>query len=90
MKIALAQFLYESNTFNPHAADLDGFTRHGTWLTEPAAIRTWASHGRSQLQGSLDALAAAGGETVPVFVAMCGAPGGRLSAGCHEAVLARS
>jgi microcystin degradation protein MlrC len=84
VKAVLAQFLYESNTFNTRAAELENFTAQGIWLTDPAAIRRWASGNPSQLAGSLDALNASGAETHPVFVATCGTPGGRLSAACHQ------
>ena len=84
MKVALAQFIYESNTFNPQEADLDCFTAHGIWLTEPTAIRRWAQSGDSQLAGSVDALASAGCTTEPFFVAVCGTPSGRLSCECYE------
>ena len=54
MKVALAQFIYESNTFNPVEAGLEFFTERGSWLTQPDAIRDWAQNSDSQLQGSLD------------------------------------
>lgn len=82
MKVALAQFIYESNTFNPQEADLSYFDPRGVWLTEPDAIRCWASNNRSQLSGSLHDLAATDSTTEPFFVAVCGTPGGRLT---HEA-----
>jgi microcystin degradation protein MlrC len=86
VKVALAQFIYESNTFNKQAAGLECFTANGTWLSDPVAIRRWAQTGDSQLAGSLVALDQAGCETVPVFVAQCGTPGGRLSAECYQSV----
>jgi len=86
VKVALAQFIYESNTFNERKAGLEYFTQNGTWLTEPGAIRAWAATNDSQLSGSLRGLTAAGCETVPVFVAQCGTPGGRLSTDCYAAV----
>ena len=82
MKAALAQFIYESNTFNPVAAEMDLFTRGGTWLTEEQAVRGWAAQAPMQMAGSLRVLEAAGWETRPVFAAMCGSPSGRLSAAC--------
>lgn len=88
MKVALAQFIYESNTFNPQEADIDGFTHHGIWLTEPAAIRQWAAASESQLAGSLDELAKIEAETEPFFVAVCGTPGGRLSHQCYQTIRA--
>ena len=86
MKIALAQFIYESNTFNPQEADLDCFTSHGIWLTEPSAIRHWARSGQSQLAGSLDTLSTTDCTTEPFFVAVCGTPGGRLSRECYQSI----
>jgi len=86
MKVALAQFIYESNTFNPTEAGLEYFTEQGTWLTEPNAIRDWARDSHSQMEGSLATLESSGCETMPVFVAMCGTPGGRLSTECYRTV----
>lgn len=86
MRVALAQFIYESNTFNPELAEMSCFTERGVWLTEPAAIKTWARGTDTQLQRSMEVLAEAGHESVPVMVAVCGAPGGRMSAACHDAL----
>lgn len=88
MKVALAQFIYESNTFNPEAAEMTCFTRQGTWLIEAEAIRKWARHTDSQMQSSLRVLEGSGVEAVPVLVAICGSPGGRLSAACYREVKA--
>ena len=88
MKVALAQFIFESNTFNPVEAGLELFTRGGTWLTEPKAVRAWCRGADSQLAGSLAVLEAAGCETRPVWVAMCGTPAGRLSAECFRTIRA--
>lgn len=78
MRVALAQFLYETNTFNPREATLDVFTHDGVYLTDPLAARAWAARGDSQLGASIEALSNAGIVAVPGFVAVCGAPGGRL------------
>lgn len=86
MKVALAQFIYESNTFNPKETETSSFQNHGVWLTEAAEIRAWAQTNRSQLAGSLDVLAAANHETHPCFLAVCGSPGGRLSRDCHAEI----
>lgn len=86
MKVALAQFIYESNTFNPVEAGLVLFTCGGTWLAEPEAVRAWCRSVDSQLVGSLAVLEAAGCETQPVWVAMCGTPAGRLSAECFQKI----
>ena len=86
MKVALAQFIYESNTFNPVEAGLEFFTKQGIWLTESDAIRDWAQSSDSQLRGSLEALGKSKCETVPAFVAMCGTPGGRLTRECYQTV----
>ena len=83
MKVAVAQFLYETNTFNPAEVPLEVFTRDGVYLTEPAAVRAWARGRDSQLSASIETLEAAGIVTAPAFVAVCGAPGGRLSRECH-------
>ena len=86
MKVALAQFIYESNTFNPKETELTSFQNHGVWLTNAAEIREWAESNRSQMSGSLDALAAVNHETHPCFVAVCGSPGGRLSRDCYDEI----
>lgn len=86
MKVALAQFIYESNTFNTQEADLDCFTTHGIWLTEPSAIRQWARTNPSQLAGSLDTLAKTETPTEPFFVSVCGTPSGRLSRDCYQTI----
>jgi microcystin degradation protein MlrC len=84
MKVALAQFIYESNTFNPVAAEMACFTEQGVWLTTPAAIEDWMQETDSQMSGSRQVLVAAGHEAIPVMVAVCGTPGGRLSARGYE------
>lgn len=86
MKVALAQFIYESNTFNPVEAGLEFFTAQGTWLTDLDAIRDWARDSHSQMEGSLITLESSSHETVPAFVAMCGTPGGRLTRECYRTV----
>lgn len=86
MKVALAQFLYESNTFNPREATTELFTRGGTWLTDPDAVRQWLRHSDSQLGGSCDVLEHAGCRTVPVAVIMAGTPAGRLGAECYQTI----
>ena len=43
MRAALAQFIFESNTFNPRAGELDLFTQGGTWLDDEAAVRDWCA-----------------------------------------------
>ena len=60
MKALLAQFIFESNTFNPAAADLDTFQQGGVWLTDEREVREWTERGESQLSGSLEILSAAG------------------------------
>ncbi|GAB5559912.1 MAG: M81 family metallopeptidase [Synoicihabitans sp.] len=84
MKVAVAQFIYESNTFNSKEAELACFRDQGVFLTESSAIETWARDSDSQLSGSLQVLRDSGCEVVPVFVAICGTPGGRLSVSCHD------
>jgi microcystin degradation protein MlrC len=86
MKVLLAQFIFESNTFNEAPAELGLFTRGGTWLTEEGAVRAWCATADSQLAGSLAVLETAGCETHPVFVANCGTPAGRLSAECFQTI----
>ncbi|MBW7896733.1 MAG: M81 family metallopeptidase [Opitutaceae bacterium] len=86
MKVALAQFLYESNTFNPREATTELFTHGGTWLTDPDAVRQWLRHSDSQLGGSCEVLERAGCRTVPVAVIMAGTPAGRLGAECYQTI----
>lgn len=88
MRAALAQFIFESNTFNPRAGELDLFTQGGTWLDDEAAVRDWCARADSQLAGSLTVLESAGWTTRPVWAAVCGAPGGRLSPGCFQTIRA--
>ncbi len=93
MKAALAQFIYEANTFAPEPADVDLFKKGGVWLDAEDEVRTWARDTDSQMHGSLDVLEAAGWETTPAFVALCGSPAGRLTETCfdeiRDAMLAR-
>lgn len=86
MKAVVAQFIFESNTFNSVPAELELFTRGGTWLTEENAIRDWAAQVPSQLSGSVTVLEAAGWTVVPVFAAMCGSPAGRMSQACFATI----
>jgi microcystin degradation protein MlrC len=86
MKVVIAQFLYESNTFNPEPAEISLFKDGGTWLTEPGAILDWAQKAPAQMAGSLRALESAGWIGCPVFAAVCGSPAGRLSEGCFSEV----
>ncbi|MFZ9681804.1 MAG: M81 family metallopeptidase [Cephaloticoccus sp.] len=88
MRVALAQFLYETNTFNPQEATLDVFTQAGVYLTVPTAVHAWSAGGDSQLQASLETLVAASVVAVPAFVAVCGAPGGRLGREAYAALRA--
>jgi microcystin degradation protein MlrC len=82
MKALLAQFIFESNTFNAVIAGLDTFKQGGVWLTGEAEVREWTGRTESQLSGSMEILSAAGWGTLPVFAATCAAPAGRLSAEC--------
>ena len=82
MKAALAQFIFESNTFTPGLAEIDLFRKGGVFLEDEARVRAWAAGTDSQMHGSLKMLAAAGWETAPCFTALCGSPAGRLSAAC--------
>lgn len=86
MKAILAQFIFESNTFNPIAAGMPMFTHGGTWLNGVPEVRRWCTETDSQLTGSLAVLEAAGYETLPVWVAMCATPAGRLSAECFTTI----
>ncbi len=79
MKVALAQFIFESNTFLSKQGELDIFRKGGVWLTDESAIRDWAADVDSQMSGSLRILEEADGETVPVFAAVCNSPAGGLS-----------
>jgi len=82
MKAAVAQFIFESNTFNPEPVELELFTHGGTWQTTEPSVRAWAAQAPSQMSGSLRVLEAAGWQTAPVFAAMTGSPAGRLSPKC--------
>ena len=85
MKAALAQFIFESNTFVPQVAEIDLFKKGGVWLDRPDEVRAWATETDSQLGGSLAVLEAAGWETAPCFAAMPGSSAGRMSPDCfHE------
>ena len=86
MKVIVAQFIFECNTFNPDEAELVLFTQGGVWCEGEFAVRQWASHTPSQLSGSLDVLEAAGCTTAPVLAIMCGSPAGRLSRTCFEQI----
>ena len=39
MKAALAQFIYEANTFAPEPADVDLFKKGGVWLDAEDEVR---------------------------------------------------
>ena len=86
MKAALAQFIFESNTFTPALAEIDLFRKGGVFLEDEAQVRAWAAGTDSQMHGSLEVLAAAGWETAPCFTALCGSPAGRLSAACFREI----
>ena len=86
MNAALAQFIFESNTFAPGKAAIDLFKRGGLWLETDAAIRSWVRESDSQMRGSLEVLEAAGWETSPCFAAICGSPAGRLTSACFREV----
>lgn len=88
MKAVLAQFIFESNTFNPAEAELALFTQGGTWRVGEPAVRAWAGEAPSQLSGSLGALEAAGWTAAPVLAIMCGSPAGRLSRACFARIRA--
>ena len=89
MKAALAQFIFETNTFAPSAAGVDIFKEGGIWLETPNEIREWAAGTNSQMHGSLDLLDAAGWDTSPCFVAVCRSPAGRLSTDCFSEICDR-
>ena len=82
MEAALAQFIFESNTFVSDLTESDLFRKGGTWLDSEEEVRAWASGTDSQMAGSLQVLEAAGWETAPCFVALCGSPAGRMSRAC--------
>lgn len=86
MKVLLAQFIYESNTFSPRLADLANFQQGGSWCVGEDAVRAWARSVDSQLTSSLRVLEDAGWETQPVFATMCGSPSGRLTRPCFGAI----
>lgn len=86
MKAAIAQFIFETNTFNPVEAETALFSQGGTWCVGEPAVRRWAQKVPSQLSGSLDILEAAGWTTAPVLAIMCGSPAGRLSRACFAKI----
>ena len=86
MKVLLAQFIFESNTFHPAEAGLDNFQQGGVWLTGGAELREWMGRVESQLSGSMEILSTAGWEAMPVFAATCATPAGRLSSECFLAL----
>jgi len=86
MRAALAQFIFESNTFAPDAAQIDVFKKGGVWLDTEDDVRAWAAGTDSQMHGSLEVLEAAGWETAPCFVALCGSSAGRLSPACFQQI----
>ena len=86
MKAALAQFIFESNTFAPDPAEIDLFKKGGVWLDTVDEVRSWADETDCQMRGSLEVLEAEGWETVPCFVALCGSPAGRLSEACFREI----
>ncbi len=86
MKAAIAQFIFETNTFAPTAAEVDVFKDGGVWCDTEQDVRAWAAGTNSQMQGSIVALEAGGWETTPGFVAVCRSPAGRLSESCFEEV----
>ncbi|MSU46642.1 MAG: M81 family peptidase [Lacunisphaera sp.] len=88
MKAVIAQFLFESNTFNPAEAELALFTQGGTWRAGEPAVRTWSGEAPSRISGSLGVLEAAGWTTAPVLAVMCGSPAGRLSRACFARIRA--
>ena len=70
MRAALAQFIFESNTFAPREAEIDLFKRGGVWLETEAAVRAWARETDSQMRSSLKVLESVGWETNPSFAAL--------------------
>ncbi|MDB6128529.1 MAG: hypothetical protein JWM35_2425 [Verrucomicrobia bacterium] len=88
MKVVAAQFIFESNTFNPVSAESEVFKQRGTWLTDSGAIRRWCKATDTQLGGSLEVLEANGAKVHLAMVAMCGTPAGRLSRGCFGEIRA--
>ena len=86
MKAALAQFIFETNTFAPADAEIDVFKEGGVWCDTEAGTRDWAAGTNSQLQRSLEVLEAAGWETAPCFAAVCRSPAGRLTMRCFTEI----
>ena len=84
MKAALAQFIFETNTFSSADAEIEVFKDGGVWCNTERDVREWAAGTNSQMQGSLEVLEAAGWETAPGFVAVCRSPAGRLSVDCFR------
>jgi microcystin degradation protein MlrC len=86
MKAALAQFIFETNTFSSGDVEIDVFKDGGVWCDTESDVRRWSAGTISQMQGSLKVLEAAGWETAPAFVAVCRSPAGRLSVDCFRQV----
>ena len=86
MKAAIAQFIFESNTFAPDPAEIEVFKKGGVWLDREADVRAWAADTDCQMRGSLKVLEAARWETVPCFATLCGSSAGRLSEACFAEI----
>lgn len=86
MRIAIAGFMHESNTFNPIRADKDAFVRQS--LVEGAAmVQEWrAAH--HEVGGFFTAAAELGFESVPLLMAWA-TPSGPVTADVFDEVTAR-
>ncbi len=84
MKIVLAQFIFEGNSFSSGRADISDFRDGGILLEREDEIRQWSSFTESQMSGSLERLDRTGIEVHPVFVAICNSPSGRLTSECYQ------
>ncbi len=84
MKIVLAQFIFEGNSFSSGRADISDFRDGGILLESEDSIREWTSSSESQMSGSLAVLDKAEAELHPVFVAICNSPSGQLTSDCYQ------
>ena len=58
MKAIVAQFIFETNTFNPAESEIDIFENGGTLLDREPAVRAWSADAPTQLTGSVAELEA--------------------------------
>lgn len=90
MRVAVAGFIHETNTFSPHPADLEAFVRADGWppLVEGPDIAPAVRGMNLPVAGFLEAAAEGGAEAAPVL--WCSAvPSGPVAEDAHRTVLGR-